>query len=316
MAAPPVDVTNNPQFLTARSNVYTAQDLRAPYGDIIQGGIVGSTSFKVAQRASGADKSVDVGASGIFNVAWVKGTSTTDQGLYRVPSDGVLNVDIASNSSGNPRIDQVYLAVGDQESAGSNNKAFLGVVTGTATTGATLDNRSGAGALPADSIRLADILLASGYSTVTNSVIRDRRPWARGARCIFADTAGDWVTTATSPGVSAASGRYTRRLEIVSGLVIISYLVRGIANSGTIVLAGGGKVDGSALGAAGGVVLGTTGYDNLWFEQPATVTVGSRLLDVYTYVTSGQANFVADGSAPSYVEYREVTQENAHNGTS
>lgn len=81
------------------------------------------------------------------------------------------SVAIASNSSGNPRIDQVILTVT------GFGTGTVSVLQGTPTAAATLDNRSGAAALPNNAIRLADILMPNGFAGpfVAGTHIRDRR---------------------------------------------------------------------------------------------------------------------------------------------
>jgi hypothetical protein len=184
------NVTTRPQFLNANTNVYTGWDLRDDGPEPAGAGVAGYQDFRVIQRQAGANMSVDVGTSGAGQMtAWVRGNTREGQGLYRVdnidrsaPSASSyvaqLNVTVSSNASGNPRIDQVVLRVQDSQHAGATNLANIAVVTGTATSGATLDNRNGAAALPASCILLADILVANGASSITTADIRDRRPYA------------------------------------------------------------------------------------------------------------------------------------------
>jgi hypothetical protein len=108
-------------------------------------------------------------------------------------------VTIAANASGNPRIDQVVLTLTGW------NTGTVSVVQGTATGGATLDNRTGAAALPAGAIRLADILMPTGFAGpfVQNTHIRDRRPWMRGADYRFADTTSGNAALGAMANISA-----------------------------------------------------------------------------------------------------------------
>lgn len=88
----------------------------------------------------------------------------------------------AANGTGNPRIDSVVAIYN-----GWMTSPTIQVVQGTATAGATLDNRNGAPggsggpALPANSLLLRDTLHAASAAANTFSSVRDRRPWARGA---------------------------------------------------------------------------------------------------------------------------------------
>jgi hypothetical protein len=190
MAASPQLVSNNPQFLNARTGIYTAEELRKPTDyDGIGPGACSIDSFRVRQRVAGPQQNVDVTAASVYNSAWVRGstafstgpTAPFDQGMYFVDynSATILNLDIAAADGTNPRIDQIFLAIEDAQIAGANNQATLRVVTGTPTGGATLDNRTGVGAVPAGmcSILLADILVPALSTSVVTANIRDRRPF-------------------------------------------------------------------------------------------------------------------------------------------
>lgn len=163
-------------------------------------GAVGAADFKVTAAAGGGMK-VDV-ASG---VAFVKGDTGTpgsgiSQGLYMQVNDAsIANAVTLTASNGTlPRIDQIVLTVNDSSDLGSaGDTATLSVVTGTATSGATLDNRTGAAALPSNAIRLADVLVPAASASVTAGNVRDRRQWANGAEGQTAYTSGMGTLTNT-----------------------------------------------------------------------------------------------------------------------
>lgn len=110
--------------------------------------------------------------------ALVRGTTNTLQGTYRVKNDAaVTGIVVAAADGTNPRIDSVYLKILDNtEAGGGTDAAQVVVVTGTPTGGATLDNRTGAGAAPASSILLADLNITAGLGSILAANIRDRRP--------------------------------------------------------------------------------------------------------------------------------------------
>lgn len=184
-----------PEFLQTKT--YAAMRLRQVFLDLpVQEGVVSSGDLKVAQRAAGgANLSVDIAAGSAF----VQGDTTSRQGLYHAYNDGLVNLAIGNNTSGNPRLDQIVCRVYDsQDGLSGADQATLEVIPGSATAGATLDNRSGAAALPFSAMRVADVLVASGASSIVNSNIRDRRPWARGARGYIEDsTSGSIALSAT-----------------------------------------------------------------------------------------------------------------------
>lgn len=161
-------------------------------GGGIQEGVVGANDLKVAQRGAGANMSVDVAAG----MAWVQIDTGTRNGLAHVVADATANVTVTASNGTNPRIDQIIVRYNDTSiPTGSGNTPTLEVLTGTATAGATLDNRTGALALPSDCMRLADILVPAASSSVTTANIRDRRPWARGAFYATVRTAGDYTNS-------------------------------------------------------------------------------------------------------------------------
>lgn len=185
---------------------YSAIDRRRAYTADLQEGAIGGLDFKVAQRAAGANMSVDIGmpAGGL---AYVKGDSVPGQGLYAVPCHSVtVNEAITAAHATLPRIDQIILRVYDTaHDASGQSIAAIERLTGTATSGATLDNRTGVAALPATAMRLADILVPAASTTVTAANIRDRRTWARGAFYHVISRAGDYVAPAgfayVDPGI-------------------------------------------------------------------------------------------------------------------
>jgi hypothetical protein len=172
-------------------SIVTAQGLAGGYDAIddrrfwsagLQEGALSALAYKVSQRGAGANMSVDVDADDAGGFL-VKGDAVTAQGLYFVPPhSGTINLDVAANASGNPRIDSVVLEAKDTtHDASGLTVARARIITGTPTSGATLDNRSGAPALPNGAARLADILVANGAASITDAVIRDKRTMARGA---------------------------------------------------------------------------------------------------------------------------------------
>jgi hypothetical protein len=194
-----------------QTKLYPAQALRETLLDQgLQEGVVGdaiagfSTPFKVSQRAASANMTVDVAGGG----AYVRGDYSSRQGLYHVFNDAVANVSIGANGTGNPRIDQVILRIHDTtDGGGAQDAATIEVLAGGASAGATLDNRTGAQTLPGGAIRLADVLVGAGVGSITNSNIRDRRPWAHGVRYVDSLVAGPVNAGISAPGSLFADAR-------------------------------------------------------------------------------------------------------------
>ena len=204
-----------PEYLQTKT--YQSQRVRALLMDMVmQPGVLLPGDLKVSQRsAGGPDMSVDVTAG----TAWVAGTSNLRQGLYHCYNDSLYNQVIAANSSGNPRIDQIVMRVYDTaDGASAQDNAFIEVVQGTPTGLADLNNRSGAAALPAHSIRLADVLVPNLAASILNTTIRDRRPWATGAyglvtRIANAGSTSDYTSTSTTQ-VQIDSTNLAIRVEV------------------------------------------------------------------------------------------------------
>lgn len=154
---------------------YDAIDDRRAWTDPAIGeGVVSYDSFRVSQRDAGANLSVDVNMD---DVAYVRGDSVDLQGLYTIPPHSeTINLTVSAADSTNPRIDQVVLEVKDDtHDASGLNLVRVRVIAGTPTSGATLDNRTGAAELPDSALLLADILVAASDTAIGDAEIRDRR---------------------------------------------------------------------------------------------------------------------------------------------
>jgi hypothetical protein len=131
-------------------------------------GIVTTGDMAVAQRAAGANMSVDIAAG----QAYVQGDGITNQGMYYGYNDGVVNLTgFTAAHATLPRIDRVCLRVRDAFHGDAANDLAFVIVTGTATSGATLVNLTGAAAVPASHLLLANILIPATATTVTTANI-------------------------------------------------------------------------------------------------------------------------------------------------
>ncbi len=157
-----------------------------------------ATDFVVTPAASLLKVDVAAGA------AWVKGDSGTpgmgiSQGLYSVVNDATIAnaVTLAAADPTNPRLDQIVLRVRDSaDLATGADDALIEVVTGTATGGATLLNRTGAAALGNDRLRLADVLVPATATNLVGANVRDRRIPAKGVATSYISAAE--ATTSTT----------------------------------------------------------------------------------------------------------------------
>jgi hypothetical protein len=230
---------------TGTSPGYDAIDRRRANGVGRQEGVMDIHCFEVTQRAAGATQTVDIAANqvdalGSGVAALVQGDAVTAQGLYPVPPHtAVINEAVTAANATNPRIDQVVLELKDTtHDATGSNLVQTRVVAGTPTVGATLNNRTGAAALPASALLLADILVPAASSSVTNANIRDRRKWAQGAYCRIARLSNaaagnDYsITSTTMAGLDATNVK--PRIEC-SGAPLRVRLLTTLTATGTFV---------------------------------------------------------------------------------
>jgi hypothetical protein len=146
-----------------------ALDMRRLISSLVASeGIVSAGDLLVAQRAAGANMSVDVSAGR----ALIQGDLITQQGMYFAYNDGTVNVTgFSAANATNPRIDRVCLRVRDAFHGDAANDVAFVIVTGTATSGATLSNLTGAAAVPASHLLLANILIPATATTITTANI-------------------------------------------------------------------------------------------------------------------------------------------------
>ncbi len=195
----------NPFPLQAKT--YSAHEHRYAREHMNPGeGVDGYDDYRVTQRGAGANMSVDV-AAGVGNV---RGDDSARQGLYVVTNDGTVNVPVAAAHATLPRLDQIVLHVRDgaPPSGQAGDNGTLEAVAGTATSGATLDNRTGAAALPATAMLLADVIVGAADTSITDSEIRDRRSFSK--LCVpplltDLNVVGFVPVSPAAPGVAASS---------------------------------------------------------------------------------------------------------------
>lgn len=134
-------------------------------------GVAGYEDFRVKQRVAGAAMAVDVGLAGVQNAIFV--AEDGNGGTQRYEWGGAqLTLAIAPADPTNPRIDRV---VAEAPVDLDSTAPLLSVLTGTPTGGATADNLSGAAAVAANRVLLADIVVGAGVVTIVAANIRDRR---------------------------------------------------------------------------------------------------------------------------------------------
>lgn len=216
----------NTDLLSAHDQTFRQDRYMAQMAGL-QEGVVGSGDYKVTPGGASLQWSVAAGS------AWVQGDDTTRQGLYHQINDAAVTGLVAAGHATLPRIDQVILQIADSSVTGVSDTPTLSTLAGTATSGATLDNRTGAAALPNSAIRLADILVPAAQTGVISAAnIRDRRPWARGLHFHNRQATGaDYTTTSTTP-VAIDTTFLTQRVELSGPPLVVELCGEFFANAG------------------------------------------------------------------------------------
>jgi hypothetical protein len=299
---------------------YSALDDRRSNSGALQEGVLNASDFMVVQRGAGANLSVDIGMpAGGF--AYVQGDTINGQALYCVPvHSATINEVVTTADITNPRIDQVILEVLDNVlDASGNNLARTRIVAGTATGGATLANRTGAAALPGSALLLADLLVTAGGTSVSNTQIRDRRKWARGAYLRIARTAGNYTTTATTL-TEIDTTNLKPRLEFSGVPVAITMEAltnHSVANTSVVLglFLDGAAIDSTAvLGVGVNPTAGNT-IGNL-LRYVAAPTAGSHTVSpTYAGGAAGTSTIVAIAAQPLIFTVEEVLRANTANNS-
>lgn len=269
---------------------------------------------------------VDVSAN--VGLATVKGDTVSNQGYYVVaPHSGVATIDIAAADATNPRIDQVVLRVYDTAVDGLGfNKATLTTVAGTPTSGATLDNRNGTAALPNTALRLADVLVGAGATSITSSSIRDRRKWANGFFQRAVKTDGSMTP---GPGPTEIGTNVLKfRGETGGNLVVLQFAAVVVDSSGTNSVVIGFYIDGAlpdgvtsggtgGFEAAGPLLTSATFGTNVNLTALVKPSSGSHLYSIWLSHSGANPTVIATNSGtPSIFTVKElVTGTGETNGT-
>jgi hypothetical protein len=166
-----------------QSNTATAEVLRRATnaGVIARGSTIGSFAGGIVATGDLQVSAVtgELKVSVAAGEAFVAQTQGSSGGAYYVRSPGAVNsqtaeqVTVAAANATNPRVDLVVVRVKDSTYSGSVNSAVLETVTGTATAGATLANRTGAPAAPATSLVLAYVLVPAKATSVVSGNIEN-----------------------------------------------------------------------------------------------------------------------------------------------
>lgn len=302
-----------PEFLQTKSYRAIRDRLAFQHGGAIQAGVWNAGDFKVTQRASSANMSVDVAAG----FALVSANDPGNLGLYHIQNDATVNVPFVATES-NPRIDQVVLTINDSTDGGDpGDTPVLQVIKGTAIGGVTLDAPGASkGTVPNGSLVLADVLVPanSDATGIITANIRDRRLWARGFRRHLQRTSGDYTITSAAM-VLIDPGNLTPRVEC-NGVNEFEITMRSrFLSSVPTLCALVPSVDGSSLYslAPWRDTPPNTADHPLQVTFPFLPTAGSHVLGMNGSTSSGSFTIAATASAPLDLTIIEHIRQNADN---
>lgn len=216
----------------------TPQNDRRIYGADHQPGVVGAGDLK-ATAAGGFTLSFAAG------IGALRGTDPqqTNQGVYPFIFNAAetLILPAPPAAGGNPRMDKVFARIRDGSIIGtSQDDVIFDYVQGTSVAGTVLDNgntNGSAGAAPASSLLIADVLRTPGEASISAGNIRDRRSWARGY--MEFDVAAPGVRDFVIEGLDGdADVTYKIEVEgIVTGAGAVTHLVlqaNGVAGTTSV----------------------------------------------------------------------------------
>lgn len=174
-----------PGWLQNAGTVYTAQMMRY-YSNL---GLLGSSSGLIPRggvnlTVAGACQVVEDSPSPSMNVrvfsgvGAVPGSENAFQGAYPFMNDGIITLALSASHATLNRIDLVIVRVRDSQYSGGTNNVTIEVVQG-----ANASSPS-APAAPANSLILAQIFVGATVTSITNSVITDRRVSVDGVSAI------------------------------------------------------------------------------------------------------------------------------------
>jgi hypothetical protein len=162
--------------------------------------------------------------------AWVDGDSIAGFGAGRYyvswPQTDITGIPAEAGAA--QRVDQIILQLTGSQWAGTGSVQRLAGASQAGGTTLAMAARAGAAALPAGSLRIADLLVtvngvevppANNNSVDATARIRDRRQWARGARYLYHANGLADISTSTGSFSDVDPTILSPRLEIATGFV-------------------------------------------------------------------------------------------------
>lgn len=207
----------------------TSEEANAVYTDFVSQGVQGTitnttgvapATGSFAVNAQGTpDNTVAVSAG----VAYVTGTPTSQNSQkFRVKNSASTNLTISANSSGSTKYDWIYIKL-DATKLNAPNSAGDDVATIVASRSSSASSDDGTP--PTYGIAIAVVTVANGFSTITNSNIRDVRTQST-VTATAGQTSQDWYSLGYTPSTVTNNGN--RSYDITFGSTVASYLTPGM----------------------------------------------------------------------------------------
>jgi hypothetical protein len=210
--------------------------------------------------------------------------------IFGMMASGSLNVAAANGS--NPRVDLVCANVQD---TGSGAFCQVEILTGTATTGATLTNLTGAPALPTASIALAYVLVPTSATSIITADIGDKRAYVAPPGCI-----PQIANAAAAPAVPATQMMY----DVATGTIVQGTGTAGSIGSIGFTGVGGYQIVNTSTGGEGNTP-GTPSSDpwGIGWGQIGGGGKGSSNTDG-SFATEMSVAFTADGTSDYEIHWK------------
>jgi hypothetical protein len=215
------------------------------------------------------------------------------------------------------RIDQIVLQIADSSVLGTSDTPLLKVITGTPTASAQSSNpgganyRAGAAALPNTALRLADITVPAGATSIINSNVTSRRPWARGMYLSSVGSGGDITisqTSFTGTGIGIPSG-----VSCECSGNPIRFAIQGVYSSGgTETFSVAPFVDGAVVtGLQRDYLVVPSFYNPLAIQWMLYPSAGAHIFAFQVKVSGGSVILAANGTTGVQSWLEELVRPNA-----
>lgn len=316
-------------FLAAQYDTalgYTARQDRLVVGAAFQNGVQGATDLAVS-AATGYNSQIAAGVASIRNTV-----QTPLGGRYLVGNNGAVTALHTNPDASFPRLDQVFIKVFDSRDGGDASDIVLPVVvpgtpqpTSPSAT-ALLASRAGVGAVPTNSILVADAYVPAAASNATDYTYRDRRPWMRGAFTVLVGSGSGNYSETTGALSPIDLTNLQARVECSGAPVVITFAFEYSNNTATLntqigvvsLLMDGALIRGTNYPLEVVPVFDTFTGGVMTITTEVIPTAGSHLFAPYYQLTGGGgALFIGNTalSGPPVLIIKESTFASANNGT-